>query len=57
LKQDNTSRLSDVNGTLTLLINGTLENGTTVSGASLNMMENFGWCWMMAVVIYMAFGI
>jgi len=28
------SRVADVNGTSTLLINGTLENGTTASGGS-----------------------
>lgn len=51
------ARVADVNGTTTLVINGTLPNGTTASGGTVNAnaapgtyAELRGW-WMMLVVV------
>jgi hypothetical protein len=52
------ARVSNVNGTKTLVLNATLPNGTTASGGTENanagtshvVMENLGW-WVMCAVV------
>lgn len=55
------SRVADVNGTRTLIINGTLPNGTTAAGGSVSatstavaraVLENSGYWVMGAIVVY-----
>lgn len=59
-----TARLSAVNGTRTLVLNGTLPNGTTVADPSVeedsaasssanSLLQHTGWTTTIAVVLYM----
>lgn len=54
--------VADVNGTTTILINGTLPNGTTASGGSdsaagRTVAEGMGWWVMIAMVFATCFAI
>jgi len=62
LNQTNTTAFAIVNGTQTLLVNGTLANGTldSTSGASLNAqtkLSTVGYAVMVAIVLVMVSGI
>ncbi|KAK6539520.1 hypothetical protein TWF694_009736 [Orbilia ellipsospora] len=59
LNQSNTTVFATVDGVWTLLINGTVENGTGIaSGTSLNSAPSLnllGYIWMVGVAVYLAY--
>ena len=62
LRYSTVTKISDVNGTKTLVLNATLPNSTTASGGTVSpnagakhiVMENLGWLVAVVLTVWMA---